>query len=45
VIQGHLRKQEKSQVLLTLHLREPEKEEIKCKVNRRKEIKDLSGMW
>ena len=38
-IQAHLKKQEKSQInILTLHLKQLEKEQRKPKVNRRKEI-------
>ena len=39
MIQAYLRKQEKSQINnLTLHLKQLEKEQIKPKVSRRKEI-------
>ena len=38
-IQSHLKKQEKSQINnLTLHLKQPEKEQRKLKVSRKKEI-------
>ena len=38
-IQSHLKKQEKSQINnLTLHLKQPEKEQRKLKVRRKKEI-------
>ena len=38
-IQSHLKKQEKSQINnLTLHLKQPEKEQRKPKVSRKKEI-------
>ena len=38
-IQAHLRKQEKDQTnKLSLHLRQLEREQTRCKLNRRKEI-------
>ena len=37
-IQAYLKRQEKSQIILILHLKVLEKEETKAKINRRKEI-------